>query len=57
MEKFYEEKFAQPSIRMGDSPSPGTPIGTLKFATALIVDDLPPEKSFSVHLEGCHPDR
>lgn len=48
IEKFYEDKFAQPSLRMADSPGPGTPIGKLRHILILTLDDLPPEKSFSV---------
>src|SRR5271170_4065889 len=50
IERFYEEKFAQPSLRMADSPGPGTPIGKQPHSLNLMLDDLLPEKSFSVIL-------
>jgi hypothetical protein len=27
LEKFYEEKFAEPSVKMADSTGPSTPVG------------------------------
>ena len=48
IEKFFEDQFSQPSIRMGDSAGPGTPVGKLPRSMGLMLDDLPPEKSFSV---------
>ena len=50
IEQFYEEKFAEPSLRMLDSSGPSTPTGTPQHSPSLMLDDLPPEKSFSVVL-------
>jgi 6-phosphofructo-2-kinase len=48
LEKFYAERFAEPSVRMPDSAGPSTPVGMPHYTHRSNLDFIPPEKSFSV---------